>query len=190
MLSTSIAKPQEDERGYRLIELPNWLRALLISDPSVVSDDADDQEGDKDESDQDEDGSEDDDDDDGDDEDDDEADDDEDESGKKAACAICLGVGSLCDPPQLDGLAHFAEHMVFMGTAKYPDENEWSAFLSEHGGEDNGETNLETTTCYFDAPRSPAGEPRPVRGLLRCAALQLRLGRARSQGHRIRVPAG
>ena len=61
-----------------------------------------------------------------------------------------MGVGSLCDPNELDGLAHFTEHMVFMGTSKYPNENEWSAFLAEHGGEDNGETGLETTTVYFD----------------------------------------
>ena len=72
------------------------------------------------------------------------------EGGKKAACALCVGVGSLCDPPQLDGLAHFTEHMVFMGTERYPDENEWAAFLAKRGGEDNGETDAETTLFYFD----------------------------------------
>ena len=29
-------------------------------------------------------------------------------------------------------------------------ENEWATFLSDHGGEDNGETSWETTTFYFD----------------------------------------
>lgn len=28
------------------------------------------------------------------------------------------------------GLAHFAEHMLFMGTEKYPDENQFSAYLN------------------------------------------------------------
>ena len=34
----------------------------------------------------------------------------------------------------LAGLAHFLEHMLFMGSDKYPDENEYSAFLAQHGG--------------------------------------------------------
>eukprot|EP00967_Tisochrysis_lutea_P145899 scaffold274513_cov33-Tisochrysis_lutea.AAC.2 len=77
--------------------------------------------------------------------------------GKKAACAICVGVGYLSDPRQtdtdgypVDGLAHFVEHMLFMGTDAFPDENGWSKFLAERGGEDNGETDAETTTCFFD----------------------------------------
>ena len=41
-----------------------------------------------------------------------------------AVVAVAVGVGSLADPPELPGLAHFAEHMVFMGSAKYPGENE------------------------------------------------------------------
>ena len=40
--------------------------------------------------------------------------------------------------------------MVFMGTESFPNENEWSSYLAERGGEDNGETALETTTCDFD----------------------------------------
>lgn len=34
--------------------------------------------------------------------------------------------GSLSDPDQLPGLAHFCEHMLFLGTSKYPDEDEYS----------------------------------------------------------------
>jgi insulysin len=34
-----------------------------------------------------------------------------------------LQVGHLSDPDGLPGLAHFLEHMLFLGTAKYPDEN-------------------------------------------------------------------
>jgi insulysin len=30
----------------------------------------------------------------------------------KAAAALCLAVGSLSDPEQLPGLAHFCEHML------------------------------------------------------------------------------
>ena len=40
--------------------------------------------------------------------------------------------------------------MLFLGNKKFPGENEWATFLSDHGGEDNGETSWETTTFYFD----------------------------------------
>jgi secreted Zn-dependent insulinase-like peptidase len=29
-------------------------------------------------------------------------------------------VGSFSDPPEIPGMAHFLEHMVFMGSEKYP----------------------------------------------------------------------
>lgn len=40
-----------------------------------------------------------------------------------------MGVGSYSDPAEIQGLAHFVEHMVFMGSAKYPKENEFDAFI-------------------------------------------------------------
>ena len=62
------------------------------------------------------------------DEDDDEEEEEEEEEGatkvKKAAAAVAVGVGSLCDPLEMQGLAHYLEHMLFMGSEKYPDENE------------------------------------------------------------------
>ena len=43
------------------------------------------------------------------------------------------------------GIAHFLEHMLFMGTEKYPDENEYSKFLAAHGGSSNAYTAAEDT---------------------------------------------
>lgn len=42
-------------------------------------------------------------------------------------------LGHMCDPEELPGLAHFCEHMLFLGTEKYPVENEYPRFISEHG---------------------------------------------------------
>ena len=42
--------------------------------------------------------------------------------------------GSLNDPAGTDGLAHFCEHMLFLGTRKYPEENHYSKFIKMHGG--------------------------------------------------------
>lgn len=44
-----------------------------------------------------------------------------------------FGIGHMCDPKELPGLAHFCEHMLFLGTEKFPVENEYPRFLSEHG---------------------------------------------------------
>lgn len=58
--------------------------------------------------------------------------------------------GSLSDPGNISGLAHFCEHMLFLGTQKYPKENEYSQFLSEHAGSSNAFTSGEHTNYYFD----------------------------------------
>uniref|UniRef100_A0A8D2LTC3 Nardilysin n=1 Tax=Varanus komodoensis TaxID=61221 RepID=A0A8D2LTC3_VARKO len=64
------------------------------------------------------------------------------------ALAVCIG--SFYDPDDLPGLAHFLEHMVFMGSKKYPDENGFDTFLKKHGGSDNASTDAERTVFQFD----------------------------------------
>uniref|UniRef100_A0A8B9IQL3 Nardilysin n=1 Tax=Anser cygnoides TaxID=8845 RepID=A0A8B9IQL3_ANSCY len=71
----------------------------------------------------------------------------------QSAAALCVAVGSFSDPEDLPGLAHFLEHMVFMGSLKYPDENGFDAFLKKHGGSDNASTDCERTVFQFDVQR-------------------------------------
>lgn len=73
-----------------------------------------------------------------------------------AAAALDVGVGSYSDPLDLPGLAHFLEHMLFMGTAEFPDENDFADFLSKHGGSSNAYTACEHTNYYFEVAMSPA----------------------------------
>ena len=53
------------------------------------------------------------------------------------------------------GLAHFLEHMLFMGSERYPDENEAEEYLSAHGGYSNAYTDVEHTTFYFELEPGP-----------------------------------
>ncbi|MFT7806061.1 insulin-degrading enzyme isoform X2 [Arapaima gigas] len=68
----------------------------------------------------------------------------------KSSAALDVHIGSLSDPAEISGLAHFCEHMLFLGTEKYPKENEYSQFLSEHAGSSNAFTSGEHTNYYFD----------------------------------------
>jgi hypothetical protein len=50
----------------------------------------------------------------------------------KASAAMDVGVGSLHDG-DVEGLAHFCEHMLFLGTDKFPDEQSYSKYLNVRG---------------------------------------------------------
>lgn len=75
----------------------------------------------------------------------------------KAAAALDIMVGSGDNPPGRGGLAHFLEHMLFLGTDKYPDAAEYERFITEHGGSRNAYTSMEQTNYFFDinAPYLP-----------------------------------
>ena len=68
----------------------------------------------------------------------------------KAAASLDVNVGSGSDPQGREGLAHFLEHMLFLGTEKYPDSSEYKEFMSAHGGSDNAYTSYDHTNYFFD----------------------------------------
>ncbi|KAB2088930.1 hypothetical protein ES319_A03G032100v1 [Gossypium barbadense] len=168
-----VIKSANDRRLYRVIQLSNGLVALLVHDPQIYPDglpqpshlpdktepeaeDEDESEdevgdGDEDEDDEEEDEEEE------EDEDEDEADADNEKEKtaqtKKAAAAMCVGFGSFSDPPEAPGLAHFLEHMLFMGSTEFPDENEYDSYLSKHGGSSNAYTEAEHTCYHFEVER-------------------------------------
>ena len=51
----------------------------------------------------------------------------------KSAASLDVHVGAALDPKPLFGTAHFLEHMLFMGTEKYPSENEYATFIADKG---------------------------------------------------------
>lgn len=68
----------------------------------------------------------------------------------KAAAAVTVDVGSGDDPKEREGLAHFLEHMLFLGTEPYPESGEYQAYINRHGGSHNAFTAHSQTTYFFD----------------------------------------
>lgn len=132
-----------------MIKLENGLTALLISDPYEDSEENEQSavESSEDESDDEnedvEEGS-------------DENSDNEEEPTQKigqeklAACALLIDVGSFKDPREIQGLSHFLEHLIFMGSEKYPNENDLDKYINKYGGSDNAFTECEHTVFYFE----------------------------------------
>lgn len=42
--------------------------------------------------------------------------------------------------------------MLFLGSEKYPVENEYTKFIAQQGGTSNAYTNFDSTTFYFEVP--------------------------------------
>ncbi|MGB0832907.1 MAG: insulinase family protein [Psychrobium sp.] len=67
----------------------------------------------------------------------------------KSAASLAVNVGHFNDPSDREGLAHLLEHMMFLGTDKYPDPSEYQRYIKQHGGEHNAWTGSEFTNFYF-----------------------------------------
>ncbi|EJD02250.1 uncharacterized protein FOMMEDRAFT_109506 [Fomitiporia mediterranea MF3/22] len=67
----------------------------------------------------------------------------------KAAAGMDVAVGHLFDPDDMPGLAHFCEHLSFMGTEQFPKENEYKEYLSKNTGYCNASTSASNTNYYF-----------------------------------------
>ncbi|KAI5318375.1 hypothetical protein L3X38_038083 [Prunus dulcis] len=68
----------------------------------------------------------------------------------KCAASMDVSVGAFSDPDDLEGLAHFLEHMLFYASEKYPLEDSYSKYITEHGGRTNAYTSSEHTNYHFD----------------------------------------
>ena len=73
-----------------------------------------------------------------------------DKEADKAAASMNVAVGSGDDPKDREGLAHFLEHMLFLGTEKYPKPGEYQQFIKSHGGSHNAFTAFQNTNYFFD----------------------------------------
>ncbi|KAJ2251641.1 metalloprotease [Coemansia sp. RSA 455] len=68
---------------------------------------------------------------------------------KEAAASLSVNIGSSANPVELQGLAHFLEHMLFLGTEKYPKEGDYKVYLARNSGKCNAYTSFTETNYYF-----------------------------------------
>jgi len=73
-----------------------------------------------------------------------------DQGAQKSAAALAVNVGHFDDPSDREGLAHYLEHMLFLGTEKYPKVGEFQSYINQHGGSNNAWTGTEHTCFFFD----------------------------------------
>ena len=63
-----------------------------------------------------------------------------------SSCSIGIGAGYLQD--EFPGTAHFLEHLLFMGSEKYSEQNDYHSYVQINGGYDNAFTG-DNITCYY-----------------------------------------
>ncbi|EMR09884.2 hypothetical protein PNEG_01646 [Pneumocystis murina B123] len=108
ILFSDIEKPETHLSLYRVIELPNKLHVLLISDPRT----------------------------------------------QLSAASMDVGIGYYSDPDDIPGLAHFCEHILFMGSLKASTNINFFSYIKRHNGIYNASTRAEGTSYFFNIPSS------------------------------------
>lgn len=72
-----------------------------------------------------------------------------DPKANKSLFSVGISVGSMEDPLTQQGLAHYLEHMILMGSKGYPETNSLDAFLTKNGGQNNAYTAPDRTVYYL-----------------------------------------
>ncbi|CAD8135109.1 unnamed protein product [Paramecium pentaurelia] len=67
-----------------------------------------------------------------------------------ASAALDVQVGSWNEPSEYPGLAHFCEHMLFVGSVKYPRPDYFDELLAKGSGSSNAYTDATNTNYYFE----------------------------------------
>ena len=68
---------------------------------------------------------------------------------ENSAASLAVGVGSAQDPISQPGLAHYLEHMLFLGTKKYPIPDNFFEFVQTSAGSTNAFTAYDKTNFLF-----------------------------------------
>ena len=71
---------------------------------------------------------------------------------KRSAAVLRVAAGSHDVPLAWPGLAHFLEHLFFLGTERFPTGENLMAYVQRHGGQINARTSERTTDFFFELP--------------------------------------
>ncbi|MGB3122608.1 MAG: pyrroloquinoline quinone biosynthesis protein PqqF [Pseudomonas sp.] len=71
---------------------------------------------------------------------------------KRCAAVLRVAAGSHDVPLEWPGLAHFLEHLLFLGTERFPTSEGLMAYVQRHGGQVNASTRERTTDFFFELP--------------------------------------
>jgi coenzyme PQQ biosynthesis probable peptidase PqqF len=71
---------------------------------------------------------------------------------KRCAAALRVAAGSHDVPLAWPGLAHFLEHLLFLGTERFSAGQGLMAYVQSHGGQVNARTSERTTDYFFELP--------------------------------------
>nr|WP_122428133.1 pyrroloquinoline quinone biosynthesis protein PqqF [Pseudomonas viridiflava] len=71
---------------------------------------------------------------------------------KRCAASLRVAAGSHDVPQAWPGLAHFLEHLFFLGTERFAKEQNLMTFVQRHGGQINASTRERTTDFFFELP--------------------------------------
>ena len=71
---------------------------------------------------------------------------------KRCAAVLRVAAGSHDVPLEWPGLAHFLEHLLFLGTERFPTSEGLMAYVQRHGGQVNASTRERTTEFFFELP--------------------------------------
>ena len=81
-----------------------------------------------------------------------------DQETEKSAAALSVGVGAFSDPMDFQGMAHYLEHMLFMGSESFPEPDGYMNFAAENGGSSNAYTSSEITNYMITIENSAFAE--------------------------------
>ncbi|QTD32940.1 pyrroloquinoline quinone biosynthesis protein PqqF [Pseudomonas fluorescens] len=73
----------------------------------------------------------------------------------RSAAALRVAAGSHDVPLAWPGLAHFLEHLLFLGTERFPAQQGLMAYVQSRGGQVNASTRERTTDFFFELPPAP-----------------------------------
>jgi len=72
-----------------------------------------------------------------------------DQAASESSVALSIEAGSWDNPTEFPGMAHFVEHLIFLGNRAFPNESEYFKFLNERKGEFNAYTFHDKTVFGF-----------------------------------------